>query len=147
MKYYMLRDYVSGELEFYVPDEATKAANTHLICVVGTEIDAQQRAEQLKTAYLESQAYRFTIAKEDVDGSNTVWRTADLTNDPEDGVYQVFNHAIGSYEAVNGLTNAVARLEQIKTDFINELNLDPIVVSDLPPPRPSSVQNIPVEVM
>ncbi len=85
--------------------------------VFDTKEQANAALADIKQAYLLSESYRFSIAKEIVDGSNTVWTSADLENDPENGVYQVFNHSTGLYEAVNSLQQAKNRTEELKNIF------------------------------
>jgi hypothetical protein len=86
-----------------------------------------------RTNYLAQEDYRFTIAKEIVDGNNTTWINADLENDPEEGIYQVFNTLTGLHEQVSGLTNSKNRRDAIKQEFLTEYKLDNVtVVTELP---------------
>lgn len=85
--------------------------------VFDTEEQANAALADIKQSYLLFESYRFSIAKEVVDGNNTVWTSVDLENDPENGVYQVFNHNTGLYEAVNSLQEAKNRTEELKNIF------------------------------
>jgi len=155
MTYYSVKNLLENGTEYFVPDQATKDANTHIFCIVGTQQDAEAKAQANKNAYLEHQSFRFSIAKEVVNGNDTTWCAADLQNDSEEGTYHVFNHVTGQYEIKNFLSEAIARMEQLKTEFINEIDWSVSVVDTLPnPPTPYpantyglTVGDIPVEVM
>lgn len=143
-------------MEYFVPDEATKLANDHLICIVGGQEEANIKATQNKQAYLEQESYRFTICKEEISGNDTIWCNADLENDTEEGTYHVFNQQTGLHEATNGLTNAIARMTQLKNEFINSYSWDVVEKNELPAKRigayspqtyGNTVGDIPVEVM
>ena len=156
MTYYVINNLITNQMEFFVPDDATKLANDHLICIVGSQEDANAKALQNKQEFLEQQLYRFTIAKEIVDDNNTTWANADLLNDSEEGIYQVFNHETGLHEPIDGLSNAINRMKQLKDDFVNQFNWDVIELQTLPTKDGGSyyaqiygktIGNIPVEVM
>lgn len=131
--YYFIQNHITGK-----PDcvESEELANAKLI--------------ENRNAYMQQESYRFTVAKEIVDGNNTIWMSADLENDIEDYDYQVFNQFTGQHEKINGLSNAKARLEEIKQQFIVEVGLDKWVSSTLADPSNKYgviVGDIPVEVM
>jgi hypothetical protein len=67
---------------------------------------------------------------------------ADLTTDPENGDYEVFDYHTGQYTRYDLLSNAVQAMEASKEQFLVENNLDkPIELPSMPPPRPTiSVQ-------
>ncbi len=143
-------------MEYFVADEATKLANDHIFCVVGTQEDANAKSQQNKQDYLDKESYRFTIAKEVVDGSNTTWMNADLLNDSEEGTYQVFNQFTGLHESIDGLTNAINRMNELKQQFINQFNWEVNTIQELPKKNignysesiyGQTVGTIPVEVM
>jgi hypothetical protein len=133
MTYFLVPDLtVLGNI-YFVPDEETVEQNNHLICYVGGLEKANNRLVESRTAYLAQEDYRFTIAKEIVDGNNTTWINADLENDSEEGIYQVFNTITGLHEQVSGLTNAKNRRDAIKQEFLTEYKLDSVtVVTELP---------------
>ena len=156
MTYYVINNQITNQMEYFVSDEKTKTDNDHLICIVGTQEDANLKAQQHKQEFLEQQSYRFTIAKEVVDGNNTTWMNADLLNDSEDGMYQVFNHLTGQHEPVDGLSNAIYRMNELKTQFLNQFSWDVVEIKTLPVKHIGSysqqtygntVGEIPVEVM
>lgn len=156
MTYFYVIDLTGGETTFFVPDQATADTNDHLTCVVGGLEEANAKLVEMQNKYLEHESYRFTIAKEVVDGRNTVWTAADLVNDAEEGTYHVFNTITGLHEQVSGLTNAKARKEAIKVEFITFVGLNKVVeIPELPPKRPQyseerygvTIGKIPVEVM
>lgn len=91
---------------------------------------ADIKLEEIKQQLLEREAYRFTIAKEVVDGNNTTWMNADLANDPEDGEYQVFNTLTGLHEKIQGLSAAITRQGDIKQEFVAASGLVVHEVSD-----------------
>lgn len=98
--------------------------------VFDTELEATQNLQEVKAAYLERESYRFTIAREVIDGNNTTWMSADLENDPADGSYHVFNTLTGEHEPVSGLQNAIERREEIKAEFAVASNLVVTQISD-----------------
>lgn len=156
MIYFAVKNVVSGNTEYFVPDEVTRQANDHLVCIVGTQEDAVAKANQNKQSFLEQESYRFSIAKEVVDGNNTTWMNADLVNDVEDGSYHVFNQATGQYEGVVGLSNAINRMAQLKDEFLAQFDWSVHELTNLPTknagtyPREiygQTVGTIPVEVM
>lgn len=156
MTYYVINNQISGQMEYFVPDEATKISNDHLICIVGNQEDANIKVQQNKENFLQQELHRFNIAKEVVDGNNTTWMNADLLNDAEEGMYQVFNHTTGQHEPIDGLSNAINRMTQLKNDFINSFNWNVAQIETLPEKHIGSysqqiygntVGEIPVEVM
>lgn len=156
MTYYVINNLTAGQMEYFVPDEETKLLNAHLVCIVGGQEQASAKNEQNKQSFLEKEAYRFGIAKEVVDGNNTTWMNADLLNDSEEGIYQVFNQSTGQHEPIDGLSNAINRMTQLKDEFINQFNWDVVGINELPAEHIGSyssriygntVGTIPVEVM
>lgn len=156
MTYYVINNLITSQMEYFVADEEIKLANDHLVCIVGTQEDANLKVAQNKEVFLEKETYRFTIAKEVVDGNNTTWMNADLLNDSEEGIYQVFNHTTGQHEPIDGLSNAINRMTQLKNEFISQFNWDVVEINELPAKHIGSysqqiygntVGTIPVEVM
>lgn len=155
--YYKIRNIFSGASEYYVPTQEDVANNTHLVCVVGSEQDAQQKVNELKQSYFEQEKERFTISKETVVGTDTTWSVIDEANDPEDYLYQVFNTFTGTYEKVTTKTAALARREELKQQLTTELGdfFEVATLSELPIPQSGlpedrygpTVGDIPVEVM
>ena len=72
-------------------------------------------------AFIEQEMYRFSVAFEVRDGNNTVWRNADLDNDPEYGNYYVFNHTTGRHESFEKLSEAKVRREELVSEFRKEV--------------------------
>jgi hypothetical protein len=72
-------------------------------------------------AFIEQEMYRFSVAFEVRDGTNTTWRNADLDNDPEYGNYYVFNHTTGRHEPFEKLSEAKARREELINEFRDQL--------------------------
>ena len=72
-------------------------------------------------ALIEQEMYRFSIASEVIEGTNTTWRNADLDNDPEYGNYYVFNYTIGKHEHFEKLTDAKVRREELINEFRKQL--------------------------
>lgn len=156
MTYYVINNQITNQMEYFVADEATKIANDHLVCIVGTQQYANLKAQQNKNDFLQQELHRFVIAKEVVDGNNTTWMNADLLNDSEEGMYQVFNQFTGQHEPIDGLTNSVNRMTQLKDKFINSFKWDVVEINELPAKHIGSysqqiygntVGTIPVEVM
>lgn len=156
MTYYVINNAVTNQMEYFVPDEATKLANEHLVCIVGTQEDASLKVQQNKQDFTQQEAHRFGIAKEVVNGNSTTWMNVDFSNDSEEGIYQVFNHTTGLHEPIDGLSNAINRMTQLKDEFINQVNWDVVEIESLPTKNigayapqiyGTTVGNIPVEVM
>lgn len=103
---YIISNPLTGSVEFFDAD-----------------LEAQEKLNEIKAGVLERESYRFSVAKEVVEGNNTTWMHADLDNDYEDGAYQVFNTLTGQYETVNSLAAAKERLEEVKTLFIDSCSL------------------------
>ena len=83
--------------------------------------EAEARLSIVKADYLKQEEYRFSVAKEVVEGNNTTWTAANLETDTEDYVYQVFNHNTGLHEAIPSLSQAKARNHELKDKFISEV--------------------------
>lgn len=86
--------------------------------IFNTLEEAKEYANPLIAEFQAHEEYRFSIAKEIVSGNDTTWMSADLENDPEDSVYFVFNTINGLHEKVNSKTEATAKLEQVKQEFL-----------------------------
>jgi len=84
---------------------------------------ANAKLAEIKASIIAAEDYRFTVAKEVVNGNDTTWMNADLDNDPEEYRYHVFNQYTGQHELFTSLSAAKARRLEIKEQFINELNL------------------------
>ena len=86
--------------------------------------EAKTKLAEIKIAVLISEDYRFTIAKETVNGNDTTWSSADLDNDPEEYTYHVFNTFTGQHELASSLSAAKARRLELKEHFATELGLN-----------------------
>jgi hypothetical protein len=103
---YLVTDYFTGE-QFEIEDLN----------------EARVKLAEMKTAGLAREEYRFTVAKEIINGNDTTWSNANLDTDPEDGHYRVFNTLTGQHELVTSLSQAKTRRLEIKEQFISSLNL------------------------
>jgi hypothetical protein len=108
----------------------------------GTQDEANTRLKELQDLYLTQESYRFSVAKEVINENDTTWSNADLQNDLEDHLYQVFNPLTGVYEQVNSLTLAKELLNQYKQDFLVYIGLDKWEIVDAIPIEPILKQNI-----
>ena len=86
--------------------------------------EARAKLAEIKARVMEHEDYRFTVAKEIVNGNDTTWVNADLDNDPEDSNYHVFNTLTGQHELVVSLSLAKARRLEIKEQFVTEMGLN-----------------------
>ena len=86
--------------------------------------EAKTKLAEIKAEVLASEDYRFTVAKETVNGNDTTWSNADLDNDPEDYVYKVFNTFTGQHESFSTLSSAKARRLELKEQFVTALGLN-----------------------
>lgn len=100
---------------------------TNIVETFSTREEAEARLNIVKQEYIEQESYQFTVAKEIIDGNNTTWMAADLNNDPEDYVYQVFNPNTGLHEQVSSLTAAKARNQELKDAFLSDSFFNAIV--------------------
>lgn len=90
---------------------------------------ANAKAEEVRAAILVHEDYRFTVAKEIVDGHNVTWMNANLDNDEENCVYHVFNTLTGQHERFESLSAAKVRRGEIMGSFLNSLT----VITELTP--------------
>lgn len=86
--------------------------------------EARTKLAEIKIAVLIAEDYRFTVAKETVNGNDTTWSNADLDNDPEEYTYHVFNTFTGQHELISSLSAAKARRLELKEQFVTELGLN-----------------------
>ena len=86
--------------------------------------EARTKLAEIKVAVLVSEDYRFTVAKETVNGNDTTWSSADLDNDPEEYTYHVFNTFTGQHELITPLSAAKARRLELKEQFVTEIGLN-----------------------
>jgi len=84
---------------------------------------ARVKLAEVKAAVLLQEDYRFTVAKELVNGNDTTWTNADLNNDPENGRYHVFNTFTGQHELFTTLSSAKARRLELKEQFATDVGL------------------------
>lgn len=156
MTYLRVHDLLESKLVYFVADKSILDNNPHIIGVVGGEVEANLFLEDVRARYLEKESYRFTVAKEVVNGTDTTWVNADLNGPDDSNVYHVFNTLTGLHEKVVGLEAAKLRMDSIKQEFIVFCALDKIEVVDSIPAFPpkydvnkygQEVGVIPVEVM
>lgn len=86
--------------------------------------EAKSKLAEIKAEVLVLEDYRFTVAKETVNGNDTTWSSADLDNDPEEYTYHVFNTFTGQHELISSLSAAKARKLEIKEQFATDLGLN-----------------------
>ena len=96
---------------------------------------------EIKEQILTQERLRFTVAKETVNGNDTTWSNADLDNDPEDYTYQIFNHNIGQHEKINSLSQAKARILELKEQFADSLGLNTTPTLTEPVIKTTGTQN------
>lgn len=93
-------------------------ALTGLFECVDTEALANARLAEIRAEYFKQESERFTIAKVIVSGDDSIWSTADLDNDPEDGDYRTFVHTLGQYESFTALSLAKSRMQELIDEFM-----------------------------
>ena len=103
---------------------------------------ANVKAQEFKDIASLQEEYRFTVAKEIVNGNDTTWSNADFDNDPEDGIYHVFNTYTGQHEKFESLSLAFERKQEIKTQFMEEMSIAPISEDDLKQPTNVGAQTL-----
>ena len=82
---------------------------------------AKAKLVEIRASVFATEEYRFSVAKEIVNGNDVTWVAADLDNDPEDHHYHVFNTLTGQHELMNSLSQAKTRIAEIKEQFISDL--------------------------
>lgn len=80
--------------------------------------EAENFANPIIQQFLTNEDYRFSVAKEIINGNDTTWTSADLINDEENYSYFVFNTITGLHEKVNSKTEAINKLNEVKQQFI-----------------------------
>lgn len=85
---------------------------------------AKIKLAEIKSFILLEEDYRFTIAKEIVNGNDTTWINADLDNDEENQNYHVFNTFTGQHELFVTLSSAKTRRLELKEKFATDLGLN-----------------------
>ena len=86
--------------------------------------EAKTKLAEIKIAVLIAEDYRFTVAKETVNGNDTTWSSADLDNDPEEYTYHVFNTFTGQHELISSLSAAKARRLELKEELATGIGLN-----------------------
>jgi hypothetical protein len=106
--------------------------------------EANAKLAEIKIALLEKEMFRFTVAREIVNGNDTTWMNADLDNDPEDSHYYVFNQDTGQHELVTSLSAAKARRLELIEIFAEQqgLNGPPSEVQPFVQPISTGSQNL-----
>jgi hypothetical protein len=104
--------------------------------------EAKTKLTEIKAEVLALEDYRFTVAKETVNGNDTTWSNADLDNDPEHYTYQVFNTFTGQHELLTSLSSAKARRLELKEQFATNLNLNGEPRLKPEQPRSSGAQDL-----
>jgi hypothetical protein len=145
--YYKIQNTLTGQAQYFVDNQETVDAYPYLNCVIGTLEDAENALREANAAYLEKEMYRFSMCKEIVNGSDTVWMTANLVEDVEEHIYFVFNHVTGLHEKISGFSAAKARYNDLVEEFKSQLPTAPIAVHVLPTPKYNNVTNIPTEIL
>ena len=86
--------------------------------------EAKTKLAEIKIAVLIAEDYRFTVAKETINGNDTTWSSADLDNDPEEYTYHVFNTFTGQHELISSLSAAKARRLELKEELATGIGLN-----------------------
>lgn len=126
---YEVRGFGAGST-YFVANEVIKAevlaANPSLVCVVGAELDAQQKLATKQQEVLVSESTRFSICATFSLGNDSVWRELQST-DPENIVCQVFNTFTGQYTEYQNKTDAVAANTALQNQFLASVGLDKVI--------------------
>lgn len=144
MTIYKVLNLTNNVTEYIVESQEAVDANDHLTCSVGTESDAATKHDQYVAAYMTQESYRFTIAKEIVNGNNTTWvNVENINEDLHDGGYFVFNTLTGMHEKAANKEEAIAIQNRIKQEFIDYSDLTSYkIVESLPSKTSIAAGNI-----
>lgn len=93
--------------------------NTNAVEYFDTESEARARIAQIAPDFIFKNQHRFSVAFEEVVGSNTTWKSVDVSKASEDAVLHVFNHVTGRHEKVVGKTRAIEKVAQLQQDFVS----------------------------
>ena len=122
-------DYVSDDESIVIANTGNNQVNS---IVLGNASTALTILETNQKIYLDQQAFRLSVNKETVDGSNTllsgITPATELKNDSQ--VYNVFNDLTGSYIQVIGTTAMLIALESVKTQILAVAGLSSYTVVD-----------------
>jgi hypothetical protein len=103
---------------------------------------AEAKAAEFRNELFVKEEYRFTVAREIVNGNDTTWINANLDSDPEDSVYHVFNTFTGQHEKVESLTAARARKKELQNKFVQEAQIIPLLESYFKQPTSVGAQTL-----
>lgn len=113
---------------FYVFTEENTQIPQGVDAIFGTIETAEQKLQEVKEAFLQQEDYRFPIARVVVNGNDTTWSSVDENSLDEDGIFYVFNHNTGQYEAAETLQLCLSRRNELKSEFVNEAGLDQLEI-------------------
>ena len=101
--------------------------------------EAETKAQEIYINSVIREEYRFSVAKEIINGNDTIWMKADLENDLENYNYYVFNTYTGEHELFNSLSSAKARNKELREQFIQTLAIS---VQEVVQPESSGTQTL-----
>ena len=89
---------------------------------------ANSKALEIYALMVERESYIFTINKKVVEGSSTTWVHADLDNDPEEGLYYIYNPFTVGYDDRSSLSSAKAWMQDLKDVYMSKKLTRPAVI-------------------
>ena len=119
------------------------SVNNRLFKFAETDLaGATAKLAEVRAAFIAQEAYRFAIAKEIVNGNDTTWLNADLDNDPENHVYNVFNTFTGQHERMTSLSAAKVRIAELKEKLLTDVGYNKLELVDDVQPRTTGSQTL-----
>jgi hypothetical protein len=101
-----------------------------------SEEEAKAKLNEIKDYLMARESHRFSMNRSIVIGTDTMWRAVDKENDPPVGNYFVFDMSLGTHEPFMSLAEAIAKHDGYIAKFIEERQLDTLVVVDrIPDPK------------
>jgi len=129
---YAVYNYFTNEPTFFDP-----ALNPNAL----VDAEALLLVNRTEALALPEIVQQFTILRViQVEGGEK-WEPANLSTDPEDGDYQVFDYHTGLYTFYDFLSQAISAMNYLKQQWLVERNLDH--VTELPgyPPKPPAAND------
>jgi hypothetical protein len=115
--------------------ELANTINPNLNYVVGTFSDAQKALEIQQQNCLMYQSGAFSICSNIEIDDGVMWKTM-RKEDPENGIYQVFDCFTGQYTQCSSKTEAINLNEQKKQQFLISCGLDKVYeLNEIPQPN------------
>lgn len=139
MTIYAIKNLINNTYEYVTDYQELVTSTTHVTCIFGTKEIAEAKRLENINSFLMQESYRFSIAKEVVEGLNTTWTAVtDLDSDDHADGYYVFNTITGQHEKVTTKLEVKQKVEEIKQAFLVHSGVEDVsIVNSIPSKTPS----------